>query len=44
MGKRTYGKCLWCEKTIDKTNSDNELCAECAKFPNEMAMIIAKAK
>jgi len=34
MGKRKYGKCLWCETTIDNTNSDRELCDICATYPN----------
>ena len=38
MNKRTYGKCGWCEKTIDTTNDDRELCDNCSKYPSKMEM------
>ena len=31
---RKFKKCAWCGATIDKTNSDRELCDLCAKYPN----------
>ena len=44
MANRKYSKCLWCGKTIDITNNDNELCSECAKYPSQRAMILAESK
>lgn len=36
MGKRKYSKCEWCDKTIDITNNNNELCSDCARFRSSM--------
>lgn len=41
MSKRKYGKCLWCGRTIDVTNSDRELCDDCSQYPSDKAMIQA---
>jgi hypothetical protein len=34
MTERKFSKCLWCGRTIDVTNNDNELCGHCSKYPN----------
>jgi hypothetical protein len=26
--------CKWCHKTLNTSHPDNELCDECAKYPN----------
>jgi hypothetical protein len=39
--RRKYSKCVWCGKTIDVTNNDNDLCGSCAEYPNKSAMLKA---
>ena len=38
------GHCKWCNKTLNTTNPNNELCDECAKYPNVEAMRKATKK
>lgn len=44
MSRRKYSKCLWCDRTIDVTNSDRELCETCCKYPNKQAMLKGESK
>jgi hypothetical protein len=37
--KRKYSKCSWCERTVDVTINDNELCQRCAKYDNYQDML-----
>lgn len=39
MSRRQFRKCGWCDKTIDVTNNDDELCGDCSCYTSFNNMV-----